>query len=107
MEAATAISGCGPAFFALMVEALVDAGVREGLPAPVAEQLAVTTMRGTAELLSERGGGPIAVRRAVTSPGGVTAAGVAELEEHGLRAAVASAVRAVVTKAEAAARAGA
>jgi pyrroline-5-carboxylate reductase len=104
MEAATAISGCGPAFFALVVEALTDAGVREGLPATVAERLAVATMRGTAELLHERGGNPVAVRRAVTSPGGVTAAGVAALEDHRLRAAFANAVRAVVERAEAAAR---
>ena len=52
MEAATALSGCGPAFFALVVEALTDAGVREGLPAPTAERLAVATMLGTAELLA-------------------------------------------------------
>jgi pyrroline-5-carboxylate reductase len=104
MEAATAISGCGPAFFALVVEALTDAGVREGLPAPTAEQLAVATMQGTAELLRERGGNPVAVRRSVTSPGGVTAAGVAALEQDGVRAAFGNAVRAVVTRAEAAAR---
>jgi pyrroline-5-carboxylate reductase len=104
MEAATAISGCGPAFFALVVEALTDAGVREGLSAAVAEELAVATMKGTAELLRERGGDPVAVRRAVTSPGGVTAAGVAALEDHGLRAAFGNAVRAVVVRAEAAAR---
>jgi pyrroline-5-carboxylate reductase len=102
MEAATALSGCGPAFFALVVEALTDAGVREGLPAPTAERLAVATMLGTAELLRERGN-PVAVRRAVTSPGGVTAAGVAALEQHGVRAAFGNAVRAVVVKAEAAA----
>jgi pyrroline-5-carboxylate reductase len=104
MEAATALSGCGPAFFALVVEALTDAGVREGLPAPTAELLAVTTMQGTAELLRERGGDPVSVRRAVTSPGGVTAAGVAALEQHGVRAAFGNAVRAVVVKAEAAAK---
>ncbi len=102
MEAATALSGCGPAFFALVVEALTDAGVREGLPAPTAERLAVATMLGTAELLHERGN-PVAVRRAVTSPGGVTAAGVAALEQDGVRAAFGNAVRAVVVKAEAAA----
>jgi pyrroline-5-carboxylate reductase len=104
MEAATAISGCGPAFFSLVVEALTDAGVREGLPAATAERLAVATMQGTAELLRERGGDPVAVRRAVTSPGGVTAAGVAALEQDGVRAAFGNAVRAVVVKAEAAAR---
>jgi pyrroline-5-carboxylate reductase len=104
MEAATALSGCGPAFFALVVEALIDAGVREGLPAPTSERLAVATMQGTAALLHQRGTDPVAVRRAVTSPGGVTAAGVAALEHAGVRAAFADAVRAVVVRAEAAAR---
>jgi pyrroline-5-carboxylate reductase len=103
MEAATALSGCGPAFFALVVESLTDAGVREGLPAEVAAELAVTTMAGTAALLRERGGDPVAIRRRVTSPGGVTAAGVAALEEHRVRAAFGAAVRAVVTRAEQAA----
>jgi pyrroline-5-carboxylate reductase len=102
MDAATAISGCGPAFFALVVEALVDAGVREGLTAQQAAQLAVTTMGGSAELMRHRGGDAVSTRRQVTSPGGVTAAGVAALEEHGIRAAFAAAVEAVVAKASAA-----
>jgi pyrroline-5-carboxylate reductase len=106
MDAATAISGCGPAFLALVVEALVDAGVKEGLTAPQATDLAIATMAGTAELLRARGGDTGAVKRTVTSPGGVTAVGLAALEEHGLRAALAAAVDAVVEKAEAA-RAGA
>jgi pyrroline-5-carboxylate reductase len=98
MEAATAISGCGPAFMALVVEAFVDAGVRQGLTAGQAADLAIETMAGTAELLRRRGDAQ-SVRRAVTSPGGVTAAGIAALEERGLRAAVGAAVEAVVTKA--------
>lgn len=102
MEAATAISGCGPAFFALVAEALVDAGVREGLPADLAATLAVSTMSGTGDLLRERGADPVSVRRQVTSPGGVTAAGVAALEDHGVRAAFTAAVRAVVERAQAA-----
>ena len=97
MDAATAISGCGPAFFALVVEALVDAGVRAG-PERAARprELAVATMAGTAELLRKRGGDTVSVKRQVASPGGTTAAGLAALEEHGVRAAFAAAVEAVV-----------
>ena len=102
MDAATAISGCGPAFFALVVESLVDAGVKEGLTRARPRSLALTTMAGTAELLRKRGGDAVALRRAVTSPGGVTAAGLAALEDYGVRAAFGAAVEAVVRKAEAA-----
>jgi pyrroline-5-carboxylate reductase len=97
MDAATAISGCGPAFFALIVESLTDAGVKEGLEARQAAQLALTTMAGTAELLRRRD--PVSLRRTVTSPGGVTAAGVACLEQYRVRAAFAAAVEAVVARA--------
>jgi pyrroline-5-carboxylate reductase len=97
MEAATAISGCGPAFFALVAESLTDAGVKEGLDARQASQLALTTMAGTAELLRKRDA--VSLRRAVTSPGGVTAAGVAKLEDYKVRAAFGAAVAAVVEKA--------
>jgi pyrroline-5-carboxylate reductase len=98
-DAATAISGCGPAFFALTVEALVDAGVKHGLGAPQAAELALSTMAGTAELLSRHSGDTVSLKRAVASPGGVTAAGLAALEEHGLRAALDAAVDAVVDRA--------
>ena len=100
MDAATAISGCGPAFFALVVESLTDAGVRQGLDSRQAAQLALTTMAGTAELLRHRDA--VSLRRAVTSPGGVTAAGVAKLEEYRVRAAFGAAVESVVDKARAA-----
>ena len=80
MDAATAISGCGPAFFALVVESLTDAGVKEGLDARQAAQLALTTMAGTAELLRQRDARLAAPGRHL--PGGVTAAGLAELEEY-------------------------
>ena len=102
MDAATAISGCGPAFFALVAESLVDAGVKEGLDARQAARLAMTTMGGTAELMRKRGGDAVGLRRAVTSPGGVTAAGLAALEGYGVRAAFGAAVEAVVHKAKAA-----
>jgi pyrroline-5-carboxylate reductase len=99
-DAATAISGCGPAFFALTVEALVDAGVKQGLSAAQAGELALATMAGTAELLRRHSGDTVSLKRAVASPGGVTAAGLAALEEHGLRAALAAAVEAVVERAD-------
>jgi pyrroline-5-carboxylate reductase len=98
-DAATAISGCGPGFFALIVEALVDAGIREGLTAPQATELTVATMAGTAELLRRHSGNTVSLKRAVASPGGVTAAGLAALEEHGLRAGLGAAVEAVVRRA--------
>jgi pyrroline-5-carboxylate reductase len=100
MDAATALSGCGPAFMALVVEALVDAGVRQGLSAPQATDLAVSTMAGSAELLRRRGGDTVSVKRQVASPGGTTAAGLAALEKGGTRAAFDAAVVAVVRRAQ-------
>ena len=99
-DAATAISGCGPAFFALTVEALVDAGVKQGLSASQAGELALSTMAGTAELLRRHSGDTVSLKRAVASPGGVTAAGLAALEEYGLRSALAAGVEAVVERAD-------
>lgn len=96
IEPAMALMSCGPAFFALTVEALVDAGVRHGLQAGDAESMAVQTMAGAAALMGETGTGPAELRRRVTSPGGTTAAGLAALEAAGLRAAFMDAVSAVV-----------
>ena len=87
MEVAGACTGVGPAYWALVVEAWVDAAVRRGMPAPQASALVTETMAGTAELLRARDGDTLAVRRAVTSPGGTTARGLAALERGGLRAA--------------------
>jgi pyrroline-5-carboxylate reductase len=98
MNAATAISGCGPAFLAVVIEALVDAGIRHGLSERQASELAVSTMAGTAELLRRRDGDAVGLRHSVTSPGGVTAAGLAALEDRGLRAAFDAAVEAVVRR---------
>lgn len=113
MDAVTAVSGSGPAYFFLMVEAVVDAGVAAGLPRPVATELAAQTMAGAAAMLLDRmtqsgpGStvGPLdtsaaALRASVTSPGGTTAAGLRELERGGLRSAVASAVEAAKTRSE-------
>jgi pyrroline-5-carboxylate reductase len=99
IEPAMALMSCGPAFFALTVEALVDAGVRHGLQAGDAEAMAVQTMAGAAALLQETGATPSELRRQVTSPGGTTAAGLAALEAGGLRASFMDAVSAVVEKA--------
>jgi pyrroline-5-carboxylate reductase len=96
MDLATAINGCGPAFYALVVEALIDAGVRYGMARDVAATLAVQTMAGAAEVIAEAGNDPVALRRRVTSPGGATARGLEALEQNGVRAAFADAVTAVV-----------
>lgn len=96
IDAATAIMGCGPAFYALVVEALVDAGVAHGLSPDLAATMAVETMAGTAAVLRERGNDTRELRRRVTSPGGMTARGLAALERAGVRAAFEDAVTAVV-----------
>src|SRR3954467_12690247 len=95
IDAATALMGCGPAFFALAVEALVDAGVRHGIAPDDAGRMAVETMAGTAAVLRDNGDDTAGLRRRVTSPGGSTARGLAALERGGLRAAFADAVDAV------------
>ena len=102
MDVATALTGCGPAFMALIVEGLTDAGVEHGLTAAQASRLAVSAMGGSAALLAARRDDAPSVRRQVTSPGGVTAAGLAALERAGVRAAFADAVDAVVARAQAA-----
>jgi pyrroline-5-carboxylate reductase len=95
IDAATAIMGCGPAFFALAAEALVDAGVRHGIQPDDAALMAVETMGGTAATLRASGLDTAGLRRRVTSPGGSTARGLAALERGGLRAAFSDAVDAV------------
>jgi pyrroline-5-carboxylate reductase len=91
-DAATAIMGCAPAYFALVAEALADAGVAAGLGSERARELVVETAAGTAELL--RGREPAAVRAAVASPGGATEAGLEVLERQGAREALTAAVEA-------------
>lgn len=95
IDAATAIMGCGPAFFSLVVEALVDAGVRHGLQPDAAARMAVEAMAGTASMLRAGGHDTRALRRRVTSPGGSTARGLAALERGRVRAAFSDAVDAV------------
>ena len=96
IDTAMAVMSCSPAFFALVVEALVDAGVRNGLQPDAAAEMAVGAMAGTAAVLRANGQDTLALRRRVTSPGGSTARGLAALERGGVREAFSSAVDAVV-----------
>jgi pyrroline-5-carboxylate reductase len=96
IEPAMALMSCGPAFLALVAEAMVDAGVRHGLQPDDASLMAVETMAGTAAVLRETNRDTAGLRRRVTSPGGSTARGLEALERGGLRAAFHDAVRAVV-----------
>jgi pyrroline-5-carboxylate reductase len=96
MTVAGACSGVGPAYWALLVEAQIDAAVKAGMPAVMAGTLVTETMAGAAELLRDRGGDTLAVRREVASPGGTTARGLAALERGGVRAAFAAAMDDVV-----------
>jgi pyrroline-5-carboxylate reductase len=91
-DAATAVMGCAPAYLALAVEALADAGAEAGLDEDLARELVVETAAGTAQLLEDRD--PAAVRQAVASPGGSTEAGLEALDREGARDAFAAAVRA-------------
>ncbi len=91
-DAATAVMGCAPAYLALAVEALADAGTEAGLDPELARELVVETTAGTAELLRERR--PADVRKAVASPGGSTEAGLEALDREGAREAFGAAVRA-------------
>jgi len=99
-DAATALSGSGPAYVALFVDALARAGVRQGLTRDVAQSLALQTIRGTIELIETTGSHPEQVVDAVTSPGGTTAAALEALEAYGFRTAVAEAVSAAVERAK-------
>lgn len=98
MDAVTGVSGSGPAFVALVVEALADGGVAAGLPRAIANQLAQQTILGTVQLLQESQLHPGQLKDRVTSPGGTTIAGVAKLEEKGLRSALIEAVQAAAAR---------
>ncbi|MEA5540509.1 pyrroline-5-carboxylate reductase [Limnoraphis robusta Tam1] len=94
MDAVTGLSGSGPAYVALMVEALSDGGVAAGLPRAIASKLALQTVLGTAELLKQTGMHPAELKDRVTSPGGTTIAGVGKLEQAAFRSALIEAVKA-------------
>ncbi|MBC7235756.1 MAG: pyrroline-5-carboxylate reductase [Chloroflexi bacterium] len=99
LDMATALSGSGPAYVFLFIEALIDAGVRMGFARTVAEKLALQTVRGAAIYAQQTGLHPAELRNRVTSPGGTTAEALHELEKGGLRATVANAVWAAYAKA--------
>ena len=105
MDAVTAVSGSGPAYFFLMAEAMVDAGVERGLPRDVALTLATGTALGAGAMLTGGGQAPTDLRYNVSSPGGTTAAAIRRLEAGGLRSAVADAVEAAASRSRELARA--
>jgi pyrroline-5-carboxylate reductase len=98
MDAVTAVSGSGPAFIALFLEAMIDAGCNMGLSRDDAAELAVQTAVGTAKLL-DGGMSPEKLRQMVTSPGGTTAAGLKVFEEKGLKNIVSDALHAAQNRA--------
>ena len=98
MDAVTGVSGSGPAYVYTMIEAMSDAGVKMGLPRTVALQLATQTLKGAAMMVEESGLHPGELKDQVTSPGGTTIAGIAALEEHGVRNALIKAVEAATIR---------
>ena len=94
LDAVTGLSGSGPAYIYLIIEALTSGGVWAGLPKPIAQQLAVQTVKGTVAMIEKNPDKAIEdLRHAVTSPGGTTIAGLAALERHGVRNAIMEAVK--------------
>jgi pyrroline-5-carboxylate reductase len=93
-DAATALSGSGPAYVYFLVEAMVDAGILLGMPRGTAMEMVTQAVFGAATMLRETGEHPVILREAVTSPGGTTIAAIRELERHGVRAAILAAIEA-------------
>jgi pyrroline-5-carboxylate reductase len=98
MDAVTALSGSGPAYLFLIAEALIESATQLGLPAEVARVLTAQTIYGAGKLLGESSDVPSELRRKVTSPGGTTAAGIAQLESHALRETLAACLRAACAR---------
>lgn len=94
LDAVTALSGSGPAYFFLLAEAMIDAGILLGLPRDLSTELIVQTMVGSAKMLRDSGRHPVELREMVTSPGGTTIAAIRELESAGVRAAFLDAIEA-------------
>jgi len=99
LDAVTAISGSGPAYFALLAEAMIEGGLLLGLSREISTTLVVQTMLGTAKELRDEGMHPVELRESVTSPGGTTIAAIRELEQAGVRAAFLNAIQAAMTRA--------
>ncbi len=98
LDAVTALSGSGPAYFFYLVEAMIDAGILLGLPRTLAAELIVQTAIGAAVMLRDSGEHPVQLREAVTSPGGTTISAIRELEKHGVRAALLAAIEAAALR---------
>jgi pyrroline-5-carboxylate reductase len=98
MDAVTAVSGSGPAYFALLAEAMIEAGILLGLSREDTTQLVVQTMLGTAKLLRDEKMHPVELREMVTSPGGTTIRAIRELEQAGVRAAFLNAIQAAMDR---------
>src|SRR5215216_2117544 len=98
MDAVTAVSGSGPAYFALLAEAMIEAGILLGLSREITTQLVVQTMFGTAKLLRDEKMHPVELREMVTSPGGTTIRAILELEQAGVRAAFLNAIQAAMDR---------
>lgn len=92
-DAATGVSGSGPAYVFAMIDAMIEAGVQQGLPRPAATRMVVQTVRGAATMVAD-GGHPAVLREQVSSPGGTTVQGLRALDRGGMRAAIADAVAA-------------
>ncbi|RBM22045.1 pyrroline-5-carboxylate reductase [Streptomyces sp. PT12] len=99
-DAATALSGSGPAYFYFLVEAMTDAGILLGLPRDKAHDLIVQAAVGASVMLRDSGEHPVKLREAVTSPGGTTISAIRELETHGVRAALIAAIEAAKRRSE-------
>ena len=100
MDAVTGLSGSGPAYIAIAIEALADGGVAAGLPRQIADRLALQTVLGTAGLLKDSNLHPAQLKDRVTSPGGTTIAGIAKLEQSGFRSALIQAVIAAAQRSQ-------
>lgn len=100
LEAITAVSGCGPGYAFVIIDALADAGVRAGLPRALAIKLAAQTLAGSGKMCVETGLHPAVLRDQVTSPGGTTIAGIHALENHCVRGAFYDAVQAVLKRSD-------
>jgi pyrroline-5-carboxylate reductase len=104
MDAITAVSGSGPAYYALLAEAMIEAGILLGLSREISTRLVVQTMLGTAKLLRDENMHPVELREAVTSPGGTTIRAIRELEQAGVRAAFLNAINAAMERSKELAR---
>ena len=100
MDAVTAVSGSGPAYYALLAEAMIEAGILLGLSREVSTRLVVQTMLGTAKLLRDEKMHPVDLREAVTSPGGTTIRAIRVLEQEGVRAAFLNAIQAAMERSQ-------